>query len=219
MQHPNKRGLVVRLIGGALAATLVGSTLVVATPSQPAFAAMTDVVVAGDLAGDFTVLAYGNANLGNAETEGSVAVGGVMTLAKGYPFIHSSGLTPTNYSIPVIDGQRTRVLASSVNWAASSGASDVTSRGWTLAEHKGYLKLGPASTYAVNPRGSTGLWVSAPSTPSGTTPGLYVPDEINQPSASVRATNSVLSYFANDQADALVYHDKLTTRAVENAVV
>lgn len=217
MRRDFRAGTVGRLVGAGLSSLLLAGALVVVPTPAPAEAVVTAINIGDDLASGFTFLSYGNAKLGNSETEGSIAVVGTATMAAGYPIIHSSGLTPTNYLIPRIDGDPTRFLASAINWDASAGASDVTSRNWVTADHKGYFKLAPGASYSVNPRGSTGLWISKQGTPSGTTPGFYVPDDINQPASRVPSTGAVSSYLDYDNATALIVNQKLATQAVEDA--
>lgn len=147
----------------------------------------------------FTVVVRGDSSLGNQEIEGSVAVGGDLTLTKNYTFIHSSGLTPTDYDLPVIDGDPTRLLiGGQFDTTASVGVSELSSRGNVRANQLGYLKIGDTSNLALNPRGNQGLgvWASAAGTTAGTEPALYVTDTVAEPQSSVAATGAFASEFS-----------------------
>ncbi|HEY8912471.1 collagen-binding domain-containing protein [Lacisediminihabitans sp.] len=147
----------------------------------------------------FTVVVQGDSSLGNQEIEGSVAVGGDLTLTKNYSFIHSSGLTPTNYDLPVIGGDPTRLLiGGQFDTTASVGVSELSSRGYVRANQLGYLKIGDTSNLALNPRGNQGLgvWASAVGTTAGTEPALYVTDTVAEPQSSVAATGAFASEFS-----------------------
>ncbi|WP_300681769.1 collagen-binding domain-containing protein [Nocardioides sp.] len=139
--------------------------------------------------GDFTVMTTGDAYLANAEIEGSVAVGGNFTAKGGYPIIHSSGLTPTGYDLPVIDSDPTRLLIGGTFVPGSNGQNDVSSRGWVTTDQKGYIKIAKLTGLTVSDRG-TGTWIAAG--PSGTQQGLY--DENHAlPAAPAAPESDVLS--------------------------
>ncbi|MBN0040538.1 choice-of-anchor A family protein [Cellulosimicrobium cellulans] len=97
-----------------------------------------------DLAGGFSVYAREDAHLDNHETEGSVAVGGELTVrAEGgtYPIVHQVAGT-ADYTIPTVDGDPTRLLVGS--YAATSGLTQITNAGVPAgsgAELEGYLKV------------------------------------------------------------------------------
>jgi len=157
----------------AVAASVILTAGVVATATAGASAAAGTNPFA-PLAG-FTILTNGDTVLGNSEIEGTVAVGGSLTTTHGYNFIHTSGLTPADYALPTVGGDPTRLLiADQFNVSASSGVSEVSSRGNIRADQLGYLKIGDISNLALNPRGNqgAGVWASAAGTSAGTQPAL-----------------------------------------------
>src|SRR5690606_21519838 len=85
-----------------------------------------------------------DARLDNHETEGSVAVGGELTVrAEGgmYPIVHHVAGT-ADYTIPTVDGDPTRLLVGS--YAPTSGLVEITNAGVPAgsgAELEGYLKV------------------------------------------------------------------------------
>ena len=99
-------------------------------------------------AGGYTVFVGGSAILGNAETEGSVAVHGALGWSKDMPIRHSTGLTPRGYSLPVVPGTGptaglpVRVAAGSLDFAGSSSELKVTSEGTITNAQKGYIVTG-----------------------------------------------------------------------------
>ncbi|KZM78808.1 collagen-binding domain-containing protein [Cellulosimicrobium sp. I38E] len=119
---------------------LSGAGLVVPATS----AAAADAVNPFDLAGGFSVYAREDARLGNHETEGSVAVGGELTVrAEGgmYAIVHQVAGT-ADYTIPTVDGDPTRLLVGS--YATTSGLTQITNAGVPAgsgAELEGYLKV------------------------------------------------------------------------------
>ncbi|WP_264029315.1 collagen-binding domain-containing protein [Cellulosimicrobium sp. SH8] len=119
---------------------LAGAGLVVPATS----AAAADAVNPFDLAGGFSVYAREDARLDNHETEGSIAVGGELTVrADGgtYAIVHQVAGT-ADYTIPTVDGDPTRLLVGS--YAPSSGLAQITNAGvpqGSGAELQGYLKV------------------------------------------------------------------------------
>ena len=100
-------------------------------------------------AGDFTVKTEGDARFDGVEVEGSLAIGGDYTFVGGLPIIHSSGLTPAGYAIPVIDEDPTRLLVrGTFDTASSSGVSELSSRGNTGEGQLGYVKIGQVERLA-----------------------------------------------------------------------
>ncbi|WP_236683828.1 collagen-binding domain-containing protein [Demequina flava] len=170
-----------------------------------------------EFAGQFTVVSYGDAALNNAETEGSIAVFGALSTTKSYPIIHNSGLTPPGYEIPVIDGKPTRLVAGSFDTSGTQGLIEVSSRGWIDASQLGFVKIEDTSTLVSNVRGSTGLWVSAAGTFAGSTPGIYVPDEINQESSDLPLVSEVASYFGADQEEAVAMSARIAAGDLNDA--
>src|SRR5690606_38942101 len=100
-----------------LAVAMVAAGSVVLMP--PAQAAVTTI---NPFAGGegFTVVALGDAELGNGEIEGSIAVTGTISAAKeNYPIRHQAAGSG-DYTIPVVDGMPTRVLAGAFGGAAGT---------------------------------------------------------------------------------------------------
>jgi choice-of-anchor A domain-containing protein/LPXTG-motif cell wall-anchored protein len=162
----------------------------------------------------FTVVGFGDVTLANTEIEGSVAAGGTLATPNGYAFIHTSGLTPPGYTLPVVDGDPTRVLVGGTfDPATSGGVAEVSSRGALNAAQLGFLKIGDTSSLAINPRGNQGAgdWVSASGTPAGTQPAIYVPDTTAQPKNSIASPTGFTSTFANAESTLATTGDQLTT--------
>lgn len=174
---------------------LVGS--VALSPLSPALA---DTPGSNPLAplGGFTVVTAGDGVLGNVELEGSLAVGGDLSILRSYAFIHSSGLTPTDYALPTVDGDPTRVLIGGQYLAASSsGVAEASSHGNTSPAQLGFVKIGDTSNVALNPRGSggAGVWISASGTSAGSEPAIYVTDRVAQPQSTVSAPGAFAAAF------------------------
>ncbi len=95
-------------------------------------------------AGGFSVYSRGNAVLDNHEVEGSVAVGGQLTVRRdggGYAILHQAAGT-ADYSIPTVDGDPTRLLIGS--YSTTSGLVEIRNGGipgGTDASLEGYLKV------------------------------------------------------------------------------
>ena len=70
--------------------------------------------------GGFTILVQGDALLGNAELEGSIAAYGTLAVTKNnYPVIHrAAGMG--DYTVPTIDGEPVRILAQDLDLTAGS---------------------------------------------------------------------------------------------------
>lgn len=152
----------------------------------------------------WTVLAFGDASLGNAETEGSIAVGGDLRFTKGYPVVHSTGLTPTDYDLPRVDGTPVRLLiGGQFDAQGSAGVSQVTSAHNVTADQIGQVRIGDTTNLAINPRGQVGLWMSPAGTGSGTEPALEVTDRVNQSAASVLAPGAFDDLLGTAQAEAV----------------
>ena len=127
-------------------------------------------------AGDFTVKTEGDARFDGVEVEGSLAIGGDYTFVGGLPIIHSSGLTPAGYAIPVIDEDPTRLLVrGTFDTAGSSGVSELSSRGNTGEGQLGYVKIGQVGDLQVSARGENNVWIA--DGPSGAEPGIYDPNQ------------------------------------------
>jgi choice-of-anchor A domain-containing protein len=94
-------------------------------------------------------------DLGNQETEGSLALGGDLTLATPTNLIHSSGLTPPGYTLPVVDGDPTRLLVGGTLDLTAPGSLQVTSRddvGPEQADRVGAVKFGDTAGLELTAR-------------------------------------------------------------------
>lgn len=138
--RPRLRRLVAGLTATLLAAT--GAVAVGAIDPPPAAAEYPESVNPFAIAGGFTVYARNNALLQNQETEGSIAVGGIATVApqaSQYTIIHVSAGTG-NYDLPTVDGDPTRFLVNRYS-TASTGILAITSAGTTDPALWGDLKM------------------------------------------------------------------------------
>ncbi|MFC8733064.1 collagen-binding domain-containing protein [Luteimicrobium sp. NPDC057192] len=93
----------------------------------------------------FTIFVQDDVDLGNSETEGSLALGGDLTLAADTNLVHSTGLTPAGYTLPVVDGDPTRLLVGGTLDLTAPGSLQVTSRddvGPAQADRIGAIKFG-----------------------------------------------------------------------------
>lgn len=130
-----------RRTAAAAVVALAGAALVL--PASGAVAADAPVNPF-DLAGGFSVYAREDAHLGNHETEGSVAVGGELSVrADGgmYAILHQAAGT-ADYTIPTVDGDPTRLLVG--GYAPTSGTVQITNGGAPAdrgAALQGYLKV------------------------------------------------------------------------------
>jgi len=114
------------------------------------------------LNGGFTTLSTGDTSMGNSSLEGSAAVGGNLHLTTGnyYAVSHSSGNAPTGYSLPVIDGDPTRLLiGGQFAPSGSSGVVQVSSSGNTASTQLGYVKVGNLGTLQVTSSNGQ-VWVA-----------------------------------------------------------
>lgn len=149
--------------------------------------------------GDFTIVTTGDASMGNSELEGSLAVGGDVRFPNGtYPIIHSSGLTPTAYDIPVVAGDPTRLLTRGTFVPGTNGEVTVDSRGYVEDDQRGFVKIGDLADLQVTERGSGAIWVA--NGPSGTQQGIYDPNQLyngGEPNSRVGAPGAYDDYFAD----------------------
>ncbi|WP_157803748.1 collagen-binding domain-containing protein [Luteimicrobium subarcticum] len=104
--------------------------------------------------GGFTVLVQDDMTFGNAETEGSIGVGGDLTLSGAHALIHTSGLTPPGYDLPVVDGDPTRLLVGGTLVQSSTGTLKVTSRDDVTGadDHVGAVKMGDTTGLSLAAR-------------------------------------------------------------------
>ncbi len=138
--RPRLRRLVAGLTATLLAAT--GAVAVGAVDPQPAAAAYPESVNPFAIAGGFTVYARNDALLQNQETEGSIAVGGMATVApqaSQYTIIHVAAGTG-DYDLPTVDGDPTRFLVNRYS-TASTGILAITSAGTSDPALWGDLKM------------------------------------------------------------------------------
>ncbi|WP_354508618.1 DUF5979 domain-containing protein [Oerskovia enterophila] len=140
---------------------LTGAVALGAGPSVAASASSTtDSIDPFAAAGGFSVFARGDAALDNHEIEGSVAVGGELTVRRdggGYAIIHQAAGT-ADYTIPTVDGDPTRLLIGS--YSRESGLVEIRNGGipgGSDASLEGYLKVaGGDPTFGLYERGG---WV------------------------------------------------------------
>lgn len=118
--------------GLAIASPAAADPATSPTPSNPFSAA-----------GGFSIYALGDAHFSNHEVEGSVAVGGELTVASSGTFaILHQRAGVADYSIPTVDGDPTRLLIGS--YSTRSGAVKISNDGAPterLAELSGQLKV------------------------------------------------------------------------------
>lgn len=104
------------------------------------------------MSGGFTVYAREDATLANTETEGTIAVGDVATMPNDtqYTIVHVVAGTG-DYTLPVVDGDPTRLLVGSYD-PASRGILAITSAGTSDDDLHGDLKMverdGPYQPFA-----------------------------------------------------------------------
>ncbi|MBD5785854.1 choice-of-anchor A family protein [Cellulosimicrobium terreum] len=154
--HRGRRTSTARRLGTAVVASALA--LVPAAAAQASAAAGTastaspastaSAVNPFDLAGGFSVYARQDATLANQETEGSIAVGGELTVTRsggGTYAIHHFVTGTADYTIPTVDGDPTRLLIGS--YSTESGLVEIKNAGSggdpALA---GYLKVAQDST-------------------------------------------------------------------------
>ncbi|WP_460798881.1 DUF5979 domain-containing protein [Microbacterium sp. GXF0217] len=133
------RRLVSTLTVSALAlASVVVAPLAVPAPAQAAYP---DTFNPLAMNGGFTVYAREDITLGNQETEGSIAAGGVATKPgdSQYAIIHVAAGTG-DYTIPSVDGDPTRLLVGSYS-PSSGGITAITSAGTSDPALQGDLKM------------------------------------------------------------------------------
>lgn len=137
------RPYVTRALAALTASALLVAGVVVAPSSitPPAAAAFPDTFNPFAISGNFTVYAREDLTLGNDETEGSLAAGGVATKPGEDPYqiIHVAAGT-SDYTIPLVDGDPTRLLAGSYS-PASGGIMSITSAGTSEPSLLGDLKM------------------------------------------------------------------------------
>ena len=132
------------IVAGAVATALVatGATVVTAAaPPAPAQAAYPDTFNPFAMNGGFTVYAREDLTMGNDETEGSLAAGGVATKPGDgqYTIIHVAAGT-ADYTLPTVDGDPTRLLVGEYS-PGSGGILAITSAGTSDPSLQGDLKM------------------------------------------------------------------------------
>lgn len=126
------RAVAAAALAGVLA--LGSAATAQAIPATPEPAVAPSTASAGvnpfDLAGGFSVYARQDATLANQETEGSIAVGGELTVTRSgggtYAIHHYVAGTP-DYAIPTVDGDPTRLLVGS--YSTGSGLVEIKNSG------------------------------------------------------------------------------------------
>lgn len=110
-----------------------------------------------DVNSDFTILTTGNAHLGNAELEGSVAAFGSVSSdnPNGYDVLHQAA-GRADYTVPLVDGDPVRILAGTFTGAGSFDISNRDDSG-TIAtsspEANALAKLADTTGLAAQVRG------------------------------------------------------------------
>ena len=114
------------LAGAGIAAALLTAPLAAGPWAADAVAAAPESFNPFDASNGFTLYVSGDAVLGNAEIEGSVAVDGRFSTANqnGYPMVHEVAGLP-DYTVPFVDGVPVRLLAAEYT---GSGSVDLTNR-------------------------------------------------------------------------------------------
>src|SRR6218665_2519632 len=108
-----------RMAAGAVAVLVTAGTVLAALPAQ---AAVTNINPFAS-SGGYTVVADGDASLGNGELEGSIAVTGALSSTSGnYPIRHQAAGSSA-YTVPTVDGLPVRILAGSY---AGTGGIDLS---------------------------------------------------------------------------------------------
>lgn len=109
-----------------------------------------------DVNGGYTLLSQGNASLGNAELEGSIAAfGSIQSTKQNYPVIHAAA-GEADYRVPTVDGTPVRILARSF---VGNHEFEVTNRddSHTISadspEKRASVKLVDISNVRSEPRG------------------------------------------------------------------
>lgn len=151
-------------LAGAVA-ILVATAGAVATTSAPATAAsLSGNPLAG--AAGFTVVSYGDAELSNHEIEGSVAVGGNVSVRTGqgpYNLIHKAAGNG-DYVLPTLGGTPVRLVVGGFDRASSTQSVRVASGGYTdAATQLGRMTIGSTTGVGIAGRGA-GVCVQAPTT-------------------------------------------------------
>lgn len=121
---PVSGAVVTRVVAGAFAVALAAG---VATAVQAAPASATTTTFNPfDVNNGFTIVSRGDAMLANGEIEGSIAVFGAISSGNpnGYPVIHQAA-GESDYTVPTIDGEPVRILATSFS---GSGSFDLSNR-------------------------------------------------------------------------------------------
>ncbi|MGW2092965.1 collagen-binding domain-containing protein [Promicromonospora sukumoe] len=120
------RGRVTAAAAAVALATLTGlaalTGLVAALPAHAAVSAYNPF----DVNSDFTIVTTGDANLANAELEGSVAAFGSISSGNpnGYTVLHQTA-GRADYTVPLVDGDPVRILAGQFT---GTGSFDISNR-------------------------------------------------------------------------------------------
>ncbi|MGC5166835.1 collagen-binding domain-containing protein [Luteimicrobium sp. DT211] len=161
-------------VAGALSASAATGTAAEPSPAPVCTGYDTD---------GFTIFVQHDVDLGNSETEGSLALGGDLTLPTDTNLIHSSGLTPDGYALPVVDGDPTRLLVGGTLDLASTGSLQVTSHngvtGTIAPDQLGAIKVGETAGLTLAPRSGVDR-LHAAATDENTRPWIDVSSDANQ---------------------------------------
>ena len=180
---------------GLLLSSAALATSASAVPVEPA-----PIVDGNPLAGasGFTVLSFGNLELGNHEIEGSVASGGDISVSSGpFNIIHSAAGS-SDYVLPTLDGAPIRLVAGGTFDTVASGAQriQVSSGGALLPAHRGQIRLGATTQISVSGRGA-GVCVQAAGVSDCSAPALEQ-SVISQSVASVTDASAYSTLISRD---------------------
>lgn len=142
----------------AVGLLLTSATLATSAGAAPLRSASSPIANGNPLEGtsDFTVLSFGDLELGNHEIEGSVAAGGDVSVSSGpFNIIHSAAGS-SDYVLPTLNGAPVRLVAGGTFDSAASGTQriQVSSGGARLPAQQGQIRLGSTATVSVSGRGA-----------------------------------------------------------------
>ncbi|QIK82234.1 collagen-binding domain-containing protein [Sanguibacter sp. HDW7] len=199
---------------GLGAILLVGGGIALGNEVSDAFAATTagactlnpmgPATPAGSDAG-FTVWTSGDLHLRNQETEGSIAVGGTLRVSGSgqYPVVHKIA-GDGNYSVPVIDGARTRVFLNRYAHLPNDTKIQLKREGATLPEQFGGLKIAspnPAYTIGSGENNGTAYYLGNNNNQGIVDLGTPFTD-VATATAALVSDSSWSSYFTTSTTDA-----------------
>lgn len=156
-----------------------------------------------DDAGGFSIYVREDAQLLNHEVEGSVAVGGTLTIRKSggsFAILHQSAGTG-DYSAPLIDGDPTRLLVN--EYSPASGVVQAKGGGQGNSPATGYAKIvSPQTSFTFRERGGYTQYIGVDGDPASgpAIEGLNQPWADNHKGETFRtAKRSVAAYVEQGQ--------------------